>query len=100
MLLKLIADFIATLITTSLPLAVVFNSGRAILSQILPGGSRSTNVTPRAGGGGTHGSTAGNSRRDFCRSVLQEIGRCATRSSRARYSGGARGRTRNLNEII
>ena len=55
---KLIADFVAPLVTVTLPLAAVFDSIGLILGQILPSSSGPTSVSPRSASGGAYGSTA------------------------------------------
>ena len=83
-LVKLIADFVASLVTVTLPLATIVNSTRLILRQILPSSSGPTSVSPRATSGGTYGGTADSSRSQLSSPALQEIGRCAAASSRTR----------------
>ena len=97
---KLIADFVAPLVTVTLPLAAVFNSIGVILGQILPSSPRPTSVSPRAASGGTYGGAAGSPRCNFCPPALQKIGRCATCSSGTRCSNCTGRRTRNIEEII
>ena len=98
--LKLIADFVAPLVTVALPLAAIFNSIGAILGHILPSSSRPASVCPSKASGGAYGSTAGNSRRELFPAALQEIGGCTACSRRTRSPDCAGCRTRSINEFI
>jgi len=96
----LIANFVASLVTTPLPLAAILNSLGAILRQIFPGSTGPTGVRPRATGCRTSSHTGGSSRRDFWCAALQEISRGAapSRGSGCRRCTG-RG-PRNVEEAI
>ena len=98
---KLVANFIAPLITVTLTLAGVLDTTGAVLRQILARSSRPTGVgTCSSGSGSSDGSAASGSYRSALRSsALQKIGRGATAARGIRDSRAA-GCTGNVEEII
>jgi len=98
--LKLIADFVAPLVTVALPLAAIFNSIGPILGHILSSSSRSASVCPSKASGGAYGRTARDPRRELLPTALQKIGCCTTCSRRTRSADCAGCGSRSINEFI
>jgi len=96
----LIADFVAPLVTVALTLAAIFNSIGAILGHILPSSSRPASVCPSKASGSAYGRTAGNPRRELLPTALQKIGCCTTCSRRTRSADCAGCGSRSINEFI
>jgi len=96
----LIANFVAPLVTITLPLPTIFDSIWPILGYVLPSSTRPACVCPSKASGGAHGRTAGDSRCDLFPTALQEIGGSTARSRRTRSTDCAGCGTWSINEFI